>query len=122
MAQTIWTVIAKSEIGSMIYPQDSASCTDKAEIAKFMENWLDSGVTLLVLEISEHGVVDVTDDMIEFAASEIIGRDDGKRFEAWVMDTAAYAKYDDETSEAERADAEQYWRNPAAYYGAPSRL
>jgi len=122
MTQTIWTAIATSEIGSTIYPQDTASSTSKAEIAKWMEPVLDNGATVTVLEISDHGVVDVTDDMIEFCAAEILGRDDGKRFEAWVQDTAAYSEYEEEVLEAERADAAEYHRDPAAYYGCPSRL
>lgn len=122
MTQTIWTVIATSEVGSKIYPQDTASSTDKAEIAKWMEAILDNDATVTVLEISNHGVVDVTDDMIEFCAAEIIGRDDGKGFQPWVQDTAAYSEYEEEVLEAERADAAEYHRNPAAYYGCPSRL
>ena len=122
MTQTIWTVIAKSEIGTAIYPQDTASSTDKIEIAKWMEPVLDNGATVVVIEITDHGVVDVTDDMIEFCAAEIIGRDDGKGFEAWVQDSAAYSQYEEEVLEAERADAAEYHRNPAAYYGCPSRL
>ena len=122
MTQTIWTVIAKSEVGSKIYPQDTASSTDKAEIAKWMEPALDNGDTLVVIEISDHGVVDVTDDMVEFTAAEIIGRDDGKGFQPWVQDTSAYSEYEEEVLEAERADAAEYHRDPAAYYGCPSRL
>ena len=122
MAQTIWTVIARSEIGSMIYPQDTASCTDKAEVAKWMEPVLDNGAAVMVLEISEHGIVDVTADMIEFAAAAFLKKHpETVNVEPWMQDTKAFADFQEEQEESE-ADGASYRRSPAAYYGAPSRL
>ena len=114
MTQTIWTIIARSEIGAAIYPQDSASTTDKAAAIAWAQTDLENGVSIMAMEINGDDVRNVTHEIIEAAAELTLTAYEAKGFEAddmpdWVKATDAY----DEWAEGDHgiSDRQSAWND-----------
>ena len=107
MAQTIWTVICKSEVGAAIYPQDTASTTDRATAVAWAQTELENGVTIMAVEITGAEVRNVTNDITEAAAKLTLADYQRKGFEAddmpdWVKATDAFDVFEEEESLEQR--------------------
>ena len=116
MAPTIWTVIAKSEIGAEIYPQDSASTTDKAAAIAWAQTDLENGVSIMAMEITGNDVRNATHEIIEAAADLTLKAYEAKGFEAddmpdWVKATDAFDVFEEDeiASRGEISDQQSAW-------------
>ena len=101
MAPTIWTVISTSEIGSDIYPQDTASTTDKATAVSWAQTALENDATIMALEITGNDVRNATHEITEAAAELTLKAYEAKGFEAddmpdWVKATDAFDVWEGE--------------------------
>lgn len=118
MTQTIWTVIAKSEIGTAIYPQDSASTTDKAAAIAWAQTELENGASIMAMGINGDDVRNATHEITESAAELTLTAYAAKGFEAddmpdWVKATDAFDAFEaGETAErGEISDRQSAWND-----------
>ena len=117
MTQTIWTIIARSEIGAAIYPQDSASTTDKAAAIAWAQTDLENGVSIMAMEINGDDVRNVTHEIIEAAAELTLTAYEAKGFEAddmpdWVKATDAFDAFEaDKTADQGISDRQSAWND-----------
>ena len=118
MTQTIWTVIAKSEIGAAIYPQDSASTTDKAAAIAWAQTELENGASIMAMEINDDDVRNATHEITEAAAELTLAAYEAKEFDAddmpdWVKDTDAFEAFEADkiASRGEISDQQSAWND-----------
>ena len=115
MTQTIWTVICKSEVGATIYPQDTASTTDRATAVAWAQTELENDVTIMALETNGEEVRNVTKEIMERAAALTLADYEAKGFVAeempdWVKATDAFDVF--EAAEAEdNSDNQSAWND-----------
>lgn len=116
MAPTIWTVISTSEIGSDIYPQDTASTTDKATAVSWAQTALENDATIMALEITGNDVRNATHEITEAAAELTLKAYEAKGFEAddmpdWVKATDAFDVFEEDeiASRGEISDQQSAW-------------
>lgn len=115
MTQTIWTVIAKSEIGTAIYPQDSASTTDKAAAIAWAQTELENGASIMAMGINGDDVRNATHEITESAAELTLTAYAAKGFEAddmpdWVKATDAFDAFEDDKASG-ISDRQSAWND-----------
>ena len=113
MPQKIWTIVSTSEVGTTIYPQDTASTTDRATAVAWAQTELENDVTIMAIEIDGAEVRNVTKDITEDAAKLTMASYEAKGFMSdempdWVKATDAF-----DTFEAGMVEKRSHRRNDA---------